>query len=62
MSYEQFASLLKYLAVSIGIGVAFNIGWAIIFWNNDDLFMWHWLSVPLTMLIMLYGGIRSWKL
>lgn len=48
--------LLLWLGLAIGIGLVFTIGWAVIFWNNDNLYMWHWLAVPMSMIIMAIGG------
>ena len=62
MSDRMFTSLKVWFNLSIVVGLGGGVIWAIIFWNNDDLYMYHWMSVPLAMLIMLVGAIRSWRL
>lgn len=57
MKVRNGVDLLKYGLLGVIIGNTFNIVWAVIFWNSD-LYMWHWLAVPIGMGIVMYGGIK----
>jgi hypothetical protein len=61
VSNEFLGNLLKWFAISVSAGMAFNVGWAVVFWNSDALFIYHWLSVPITMMVMTYGCVRSFR-
>jgi hypothetical protein len=48
--------MIFWAAISIGVGVAFNIGWAVVFWNDDNMWPFHWLGLPLGIVVFLLGG------
>lgn len=58
--FEFCYGCLKWFALSIAVGLIGGVVWAIIFWNSDGLFMYHWLAVPVSMVIMAGGGIYEW--
>ena len=61
MANNQILNIFKWAGIAVFVGFALNIGFAIIFWNDNDLFMLHWLGVPASMIIMAYGFYRSFK-
>lgn len=54
------AKVIKHTGIAIAIGLGFNIVWAIIFWNSD-LFIWHWLSVPLSLAYIIVVAIIDFR-
>ena len=42
-----------WLGIALFIGLPFQLIWAIIFWDNFDLFMGHWL-VALVAIVMVF--------
>ncbi len=57
---DKITPLLMWFCISAAAGMVFNVGWSIVFWNNDALYMWHWLGVFLAVLMMAVGAITIW--
>lgn len=61
MSNRFMSRILLLSVIGLVVGMAFNTIWAVIFWNNDELFIWHWLAVPLSMLIVIISAIKEFR-
>lgn len=61
MRNTQFNGLFVWFGISIAIGMGFKIIWSVAFWNNDNLYYWGNLAPLLAMIMMAYGGIRSYS-
>jgi uncharacterized membrane protein YphA (DoxX/SURF4 family) len=48
--------LTKYAAIGLAVGMLFNIIWAVVFWEDDQLFIFHWLAAPISILIVVIGA------
>lgn len=48
-------SMTRWLLIALVIGFGIQIIWVILFWDNDDVWPWHWLAVPISILTYVLG-------
>lgn len=59
MNSEKIFKMTLWLGATLLVGIGFNVVWAIVFWNNDTLFIWHWLGLPFAMLVTGVGMAKE---